>query len=99
MLKAASKAVASSATWPPALPSASEMTTALLGIGSYLHDAALGAGYRAPDEQEVLLGNDIDDGEAALRDPGAAHVTGAAQALRLREGVAEAPIEPGARTL
>jgi hypothetical protein len=38
-------------------------------------------------------------GQAALRHALAAHAAGALMPLKTREGVAEAPIEPGARTL
>src|SRR5439155_9154370 len=51
------------------------------GIGPYLDDAALRAGDRAAQQQQVAVGDDVDDLEPALRDAGVAHVAGAADAL------------------
>ena len=57
------------------------------------------AGDGAPDQEQVALGVDLDDVEAALGDPLAAHPPGIPMPLKTRAGSALAPIEPGARTL
>src|SRR5215218_9587111 len=51
------------------------------GFGPYLHRAALGAGDRAAQQQQVLVGHDIDDREPTLGDALVAHLAGAADAL------------------
>ena len=65
-----------------------------------LDDAALRAGHGAADEQQVLVGDHVDDLEAALGHALVAHLARAANALEhARRAWREAPIEPGARTL
>src|SRR4051794_4488476 len=75
-LKAAPNASASSLTVP--VP---PRTFAVLAIGPDLHEAVGGAGHRAADHQQVLLGVDLDDLEAGLGDALVAHLAGAADAL------------------
>src|SRR3954447_26886017 len=72
----APKAGASSGTFfvPP-------RTGAWLAIGAHLHDAVARARDRAADEQQVLRGAHVDDGDAALGDALVAHLAGQAHAL------------------
>src|SRR5580704_9827812 len=74
MLNDTSKAVESSAKLPP--PS-----TGALGIGPHLHGPATRAGNGAADEHQVLVGDDLDHGQAALGDAPAAHPARTAHAL------------------
>src|SRR3954463_142738 len=55
--------------------------TGALAIGPHLHHAVARAGDGAADEQQVLAGAHLDDGQAALGDALAAHLPGAADAL------------------
>src|SRR3954468_9398655 len=74
-LKRAPKAVSSSLTFlvPP--------RTGASAIGPYLHDAVARPGHGAADQQQVLLGVDLDDLEALLVDALVAHLPRAADAL------------------
>ncbi len=58
-----------------------------------------GPGTEPLDQQQVLVGIDADDLQAALRDALVAHLARAADAFITRAGQADAPMEPGARTL
>src|ERR1700761_4457454 len=80
MLNSAPKAPSSVTVPPPSFGAVRDSAVAL-GIGAHLHYAALGAGHRAPDEQQVLLGDHVNDRQALLSDPGRAHVTRATDAL------------------
>src|SRR5215210_4337794 len=51
------------------------------GIGAHLHGAALGTRHGAADEHQVLVGDQLDDGEAALGHAPAAHAARALDAL------------------
>src|SRR3954447_24558101 len=57
-----------------------------LAVRPYLDDAALGAGHRAADQEQVLVGEYVDDLEAALRDARVPHLAGAADALEDARG-------------
>src|SRR3712207_3451467 len=76
----APNAVSSSSTFlePP--------RTGALAIGAHLHDAVARAGDRAADEQQVVAGADLDDGQPALRDALVAHLARAADALEHARG-------------
>src|SRR4051812_43785643 len=74
-LNFAPKAISSRVTSPP------PPRFLALGIGADLHEAVLGAGDRAADEQEVVPRIDLDDLEALLGDALVAHLAGAADAL------------------
>src|SRR3954467_2702249 len=82
-LNAAPKAVASRATsWPPprflALGVPEAEPPVVSGIGADLHEAVLGTGDRAADEQEVVRRRSKHDLEALLGDALVAHLAGAA---------------------
>src|SRR4051812_26017072 len=74
-LNFAPKAISSRVTSPP------PPRFLALGIGADLHEAVLGAGDRAADEQEVVPRVDPDDLQALLGDALVAHLAGAADAL------------------
>src|SRR6476469_9106241 len=93
-LNRAPKASASSSTPAPDL-----LTQGALAIRAHLHRAAARPRDRPAHEQQVVIGDDLDDLQPTLGDAPAAHAAGALTPLNTREGVAEAPIEPGARTL
>src|SRR4051794_28657151 len=61
-------------------------STGALAIGAHLHDAVARAGDRAADEQQVVVGADTDDGDAALGDALVAHLAGQAHALEHARG-------------
>src|SRR5215218_6893568 len=50
-------------------------------IGAHLHGGALRPGHGAPDEHQVLVRDQLDDGQPALGHAPAAHLAGAADAL------------------
>src|SRR5205814_3985921 len=62
-------------------PAPDLLTQGALAIGPDLHRGSARAGHRAPDEQEVVLGDDLDDLQAALGDALAAHTSRAPHAL------------------
>src|SRR3954465_2705026 len=55
--------------------------TGALAIGPHLHHAVARAGDRAADQQQVLAGAHVDDGQPALRHALRAHLSRAADAL------------------
>src|SRR2546421_7778031 len=55
-------------------------------VGPYLDEAPARAGNRAAEQQEVLVGTDVDDLEAALGHARVAHLAGAAYALEDARG-------------
>src|ERR687887_1717746 len=63
-----------------------EPRTGASAIGAHLHGAALGPRHGAADEHQVLVGDQLDDRQALLRDAPAAHLAGAADALEHARG-------------
>ena len=59
-----------------------------------IHDAALGAGDRAANNDHVELGVDLDDDEVLNSGLLIAHLAGADVALEMREGLEVEPMEP-----
>src|ERR1700760_2605399 len=59
---------------------------AVLGIGPHLHRAATRAWNGAAQEQQVLAGDHLDDGQATLGHPSAAHPPRSANALEAPRG-------------
>src|SRR4051794_34847931 len=59
---------------------------AMAEVAPDLHRGAARSGYRAADEQQVLVGQDVDDLESALRDALVAHLAGATDALEYARG-------------
>src|SRR4051812_31780694 len=60
--------------------------TGALAIGPHLHDTVARAGDRPADEQQVLVGAHVDDGQPALGHALVAHAAGAADALEHARG-------------
>src|SRR5581483_3748226 len=75
MLKGASNATGSRSSVPP------PRTDADLAIATHLDSSTTGPGDRTAHEQEIAIGHHIDDRQAALGDPAAAHATRAADPL------------------
>src|SRR5438067_2053959 len=86
MLKPASNAPASRVTVPPPSFGALRGELLALAIGPDLHRPAAGPGHGAPDQQQVLLGQHVDHGQATLGDPAPAHPAGTAQPLEYTGG-------------
>src|SRR3979411_748639 len=80
-LKGAPSASAARSTPAPDL-----LTQGALAIGPDLHRAAAGAGDGPPHEQQVVLGDHLDDLEPALGHALAAHAAGVLQALEHARG-------------
>src|SRR5262245_39222304 len=57
-----------------------------LGIGAHLHGLTLGARHGAADHHQVLVGHQLDDRQALLRDALAAHAARALDALEHARG-------------
>src|SRR5436305_3571216 len=76
MLKRASNATESNETVPP--PSTGAFRSA---IAAHLHGPALRPGDSSAHEQQILLGEHLDNGEATLGDPAAAHPARTTDAL------------------
>src|SRR4051794_9403076 len=69
--------------------------TGALAIGPPLHDAVARAGDRAADQQQVLAGAHVDDGQPALGHALGAHVARAADALEHARGRGARADRPG----
>jgi len=92
-LKRASKAVASSST------AVSRRECRCARHRPNLHIAAARPGHGSAHEQQMLVRPNRDDLETALGHALVAHLAGTRMPLKTRDGVADAPIDPGARVL
>src|SRR3954447_10981079 len=78
-LNGAPKTSGSRSSWFEPSPRTGAKTA--LGIGAHLHGGALGAGDGAPDEHQVLTGDELHDRQALLGDALVAHLARALHAL------------------
>src|SRR4051794_38886754 len=86
MWKGWPKTASSRSALPVFWPRMAALGLAMAHVAPDLDGRAARPGYRAADEQQILVGDHVDDLESALGDALAAHLTGAADALEHARG-------------